>query len=185
MTFGATPALAADDLINVLGPRARYSPQIGTLVSMLTWMQRAIAPAVRGLTQAQLDYLFDAKANTIGSLLIHLGATETYYGLHTFEGKPWGSWPAEVEKQWGAAMELGDAGRASIKGHELDYYLKLLQDTREKSLAQFRKRDDAWLMTVDEKWPWGPTNTYCKWFHVCEHISHHVGQIAFLRSRLK
>jgi hypothetical protein len=185
LTLGVAPAFAADDRINVLGPRTGYSPQIGTLVSMLTWMQRAIAPAVRGLTQAQLDSLFDANANTIGSLLMHLAATETFYGLHTFEGTAWGSWSAEVKKKWDAAMELGDSGRTSIKGHDLDYYLKVLQDTREKSLAEFRKRDDAWLMAVDEKWPWGPTNNYCKWFHVCEHISHHVGQMAFLRSRLK
>ena len=81
-------------------------------------------------------------------------------------------------------MELGDAGRAAIKGHDLDYYLKILDETRQKSLAEFRKRDDAWLLAVDEKWPWGPTNNYCKWFHVCEHISHHVGQMAWLKSRV-
>jgi hypothetical protein len=39
-------------------------------------------------------------------------------------------------------------------------------------------------MAVDAKWYWGPTNNYCKWFHVCEHESHHLGQIAFLKSRL-
>jgi SAM-dependent methyltransferase len=37
---------------------------------------------------------------------------------------------------------------------------------------------------VDKDWPWGPTNNYCKWFHVCEHEAHHTGQIAFLRKRL-
>jgi hypothetical protein len=26
-------------------------------------------------------------------------------------------------------------------------------------------------------WFWGPTNNLCKWFHVCEHESHHLGQI--------
>ena len=55
---------------------------------------------------------------------------------------------------------------------------------REHSLAEFRKRDDAWLMAVDEKWGWGPTNNYCKWFHVCEHESHHAGQIDLLLKRL-
>ena len=52
------------------------------------------------------------------------------------------------------------------------------------SLAEFRKRDDTWLMSVDQKWPWGPTNNYCKWFHVCEHESNHNGQIKFLAKRL-
>jgi len=151
---------------------------------MLTWMQGAVVGASRGLTQAQLDHLFDSHANTIGALLLHLAATETYYQMNTFEGKHWGSWPDAVKKKWDPAMDLGDAGRAAIKGHNLDYYLTVLRETREKSLAEFRKRDDAWLMSVDEQWFWGPTNNYCKWFHVCEHESHHAGQIAFLTTRL-
>jgi hypothetical protein len=178
------PASAAEERKHVLGPRAGYSPQIGTLVSMLTWMQTAIPNTVQGLTQANLDYLLDSRANTIGALLLHLAATETYYQLHTFEGKKWDSWSDEIKKKWDPAMDLGDAGRATIKGHDLDYYMKILQDAREKTLAEFRKRDDAWLMAVDDQWFWGPTNNYCKWFHVCEHISHHAGQMAFLRSRL-
>jgi uncharacterized damage-inducible protein DinB len=181
-------ASAATEGLNIIGPKPGYSPQIGTLVSMLTWMQEmGIGGAVRpslGLTQANLDYLFDSHANTIGALLLHLAATETYYQMNTFEGKKWDSWSAEVKQKWDPAMNLGQAGRDTIKGHDLDYYLKILKETREKSLAEFRKRDDAWLMSVDEQWPWGPTNNYCKWFHVCEHISHHAGQIAFLTSRL-
>ena len=177
-------ALAADDRPNVLGPRTGYSPQIGTLVSMLTWMRNAVPSAAHGLTQAQLDHLFDKDANTIGALLLHLAATETYYALHTFGGVGWGRWPADVARKWDPAMNLGDAGRETIKGHDLDYYLNILKETREKSLAEFRKRDDQWLMAVDERWPWGPTNNYCKWFHVCEHESHHAGQIAFLAKRV-
>ncbi len=177
-------AVGSDDRVNVLGPRTGYTPQIGTLVSMLTWMRQAVPGSARGLNRAQLDHLFDSKANTIGALLLHLAATETYYQMNTFDGTPWDGWPDEIKRKRDAAMDLGDAGRQTIKGHDLDYYLKILQETREKSLAEFRKRDDKWLMAVDERWPWGPTNNYCKWFHVCEHESHHVGQIAFLRNRV-
>ncbi len=60
----------------------------------------------------------------------------------------------------------------------------MLQDIREKSLAEFRKRDDEWLLAVDKTWPWGPTNNLCKLFHVCEHESNHGGQIALLKSRM-
>jgi hypothetical protein len=177
------PAIAADDRPNIIGPRTGYSPQIGTLVSTLAWVQNAIPRTVNGLTRTNLDYLLDSRANTIGALLLHLAATETYYQLNTFEGMKWDSWPAAVKQKWDAAMNLGDAGRMTIKGHDLDYYLGVLNEVREKSLAEFRKRDDKWLMAVDEQWFWGPTNNYCKWFHVCEHISHHVGQMALLRSR--
>jgi hypothetical protein len=177
---------ASDSNLNILGPRPGYAPQVGVFVSMLTWMREAngVISATKGLTMADLDYLIDPKANTIGALMLHLAATETYYQLNTFEGRKWDSWPASVKQQWDAAMNLGDAGRKTIKGHDRDYYLNILQETRAKSLTEFSKRDDAWLMAVDKDWPWGPTNNYCKWFHVCEHEAHHTGQIAFLRKRL-
>ena len=179
-------AQASDSNLNIIGPKPGYGPQMGSFVSMLTWMREVngIINATKNLTVADLDYLIDRNANTIGALMLHLAATETYYQLNTFEGKKWDTWPDSVKQQWDPAMNLGDAGRKTIKGHDRDYYLNILQETRAKSLAEFRKRDDAWLMAVDKDWFWGPTNNYCKWFHVCEHEAHHVGQIAFLRKRL-
>ena len=82
-------------------------------------------------------------------------------------------------------MDRGDAGRKAIKGHDRHYYLNILQETRAKSLAEFSKRDTHGSWPPDKDWPLGgPTNTLCKWFHVCEHEAHHTGQIAFLRKRL-
>jgi len=183
----AQPSLAADATdLNVLGPRPGYSPQIGVFVSQLTWMRDAngVLSATKGLTQADLDVLFDQNANSIGALMLHLAATETYYGMHTFDGMKWDSWPDAVKQKWDPAMNLGDAGRKSIKGHDRDYYVSILHEVRAKTLAEFAKRDDAWLLAVDKTWPWGPTNNLCKWFHVCEHEAHHTGQIALLRKRL-
>lgn len=177
---------ASDSNLNVLGPRTGYTPQVGTFVSIFTWMREAngVIHATDKLATADLDHLIDANANTIGALMLHLAATETYYQLNTFDGMKWDSWPDSVKKQWDAAMNLGDAGRKTIKGHDREYYLKILQETRAKTLAEFAKRDDAWFLAVDRDWFWGPTNNYCKWFHVCEHEAHHTGQIAFLRKRL-
>jgi uncharacterized damage-inducible protein DinB len=179
------PMAPPDPNLLVIGPRPGYTPEIGTLVSMLTYIQSAVLRSVDGLTQADLDYLFDAKANTIGALLLHLAATETYYGMNTFENKPWGSWSEDIKKKWDPAMNLGDAGRKQIKGHNLDYYLDILKETREHSLAEFKKRDDAWLLHGDtEQFEKRKVNIYWKWFHVTEHESHHTGQIAFLAKRL-
>src|SRR5256885_7762883 len=152
---------------NIIGPRRPYSPHIGTLVSMLNWMRRAILIPVRGLTVAQLDYLHDEKANTIGALLHHLAAIERFYQLNTFEGKKWGDWDDATKKRWDAAALLGDAARKEIKGHKLGYYLDLLKEVREHTLAELGKRDDAWLMQIDRDFESGPINNYCKWFHVC------------------
>jgi hypothetical protein len=183
-----TVEVAAADApgVDILGPRPGYSPQVGTFVSELIWMREVngVLSATKGLTQADLDVLFDPNANTIGALMLHLAATETYYQMNTFDGMKWDSWPEEVKKKWDPAMELGESGRKTIKGHDREYYVGILHEVREKSLAEFRKKDDAWLMAVDKDWPWGPTNNLCKWFHVCEHEAHHTGQIALLRKRL-
>ena len=176
--------VSADAEENIIGPKPGYSPQIGTLVSMMTWMRGAVLGSVKGMTENDLDHLMDDKANTIGSLLLHLAATDRIYQINTFAGNPLKDLPESYKEKWGAAMDLGDAARQTIKGHDLTYYLNLLAEVRDQTLAEFRKRDDNWLMTVDKTWGWGPTNNYCKWFHVCEHESNHNGQIKFLAKRL-
>jgi len=178
----STPSPA--DELNIIGPKEGYSPQIGTLVSMMTWMRTIMLYSSKGMTTEQLDFLLDDKANTIGAMLFHLAATNAFYHEHTFNGTPWGKWDDSLQKKFGVAMELGPNARQQIKGNKLDFYTSIMEETREKTLAEFRKRDDKWLMTVDQQWPWGPTNNYCKWFHVCEHESNHNGQIKFLKSRL-
>ena len=177
-------AVSEESDVNIIGPKKGYSPQIGTLVSMMTWMRSTMLMSVKGMSQKDLDYLFDANSNTIGSLLMHLAATDRIYQINTFEGNSLKELPASYKEKWGMAMELGEPARKAIKGHDLDYYLKLLRETREQTLAEFRKRDDDWLLTVDKAWGWGPTNNYCKWFHVCEHESNHNGQIKFLKKRI-
>jgi len=187
-SYGTLPqgALAETATPNMLGPLPGYSPQIGTFVSQLTWLRErnGVLSATGPLKQTDLDYLFDKNANTIGALMLHLAATETYYQMNTFDGLKWDSWSADIKKKWDPAMNLGDAGRATIKGHDRDYYVSILHEVREKTLAEFRKKDDAWFLAADKSWGWGPTNNLCKWFHVCEHEAHHTGQIALLSKRL-
>src|ERR1700743_3534280 len=59
----------ADDDRNIIGPKEGYSPQIGTLVSMMAWLRPQVMGSVKGMTVEQLDFLLDDKANTIGALL--------------------------------------------------------------------------------------------------------------------
>lgn len=182
---GWSCSLSDSERSNIIGPIAGYSPQVGTLVSMLNWMRMVVLQSVNGMQQSDLDYLHDGNANTIGAMLMHLAATERFYQIHTLEGKPWGDWAEKDKKQWTVASELGQAARDTIKGHPLSYYLDLLKEVRQHTLDELKKRDDHWLMSVDKNWFWGPTNNYCKWFHVCEHESNHNGQIKWIRSRIK
>ncbi|MCQ0110114.1 DinB family protein [Zhouia amylolytica] len=170
--------------LNIIGPKTGFSPQVGTLVSMLNWMRHVILMPVQGMSIEDLDYIYDENSNSIGAMLLHLAATERFYQIHTFEGKKWGNWSKEDIKEWSVASGLGEEARKTIKGHELGYYLDKLNKVRENSLLELAKKDDDWLLTVDDDWPWGPTNNYCKWFHVCEHESNHNGQIKWIKSRL-
>ena len=76
-------------------------------------------------------------------------------------------------------MKLGDLGRRVVNGRELSFYLDALKEVRDPHACRTQR---AGTMTgswrVDEKLVFGgPTNNLCKWFHVCEHESHHLGQI--------
>ena len=181
------PALAHEaplkDSLLVIGPLEGYSPQIGTLVSMLNYNRDTIVRSVKGMTVEQLDYLFDPHANTIGGLLMHLAATDKFYQINTFEGRQ--NFNEAEKKEWGAASDLGAAGRREIKGHDAQYYIDKLTEVRTKTLAELKTKDDKWLLELDPIWSKRqPVNAYWKWFHVCEHESNHRGQITWLKSRL-
>ena len=112
--------------INIVGPKEGYTPQVGTLVSMMNWMRYVILRPVGGMGVKDLDYLVDDKANSIGAMLWHLAATERFYQLHTFDGRNWGDWPKADADEFGVAMGLGDGARAAIKGNPLEFYMEKL-----------------------------------------------------------
>jgi uncharacterized damage-inducible protein DinB len=160
-------------------PLPGYSPAIGRLVSMLTYVRGTVISAVRGLSQAQLDHLHDATSNSIGALLAHGIAVERVYQLLTFEERE----PSPHEEQlWAAALDLGDAGRRELKGRSLDSYLEEMAATRDATLAALAERDDVWLEQPLEHSP--NMNPHWAWFHVMEDEINHRGQIRWLRARL-
>jgi len=173
----------ADNSVFVIGPMDGYSTQIGTLVSMLNYNRHTVLGMTKSMTMKELDYLHDANANTIGALILHLGATEKFYQINTFEGRQ--DFNEDEKKVWGAAMSLGDEGRQQIKGKELQFYIDAITEVRQKTLEELKKKDDKWLLAIDPEWSKErPLNTYWKWFHVCEHESNHRGQMTWLKSRL-
>jgi uncharacterized damage-inducible protein DinB len=182
--LGSVPApVAAAENAWIIGPQPGFTPEIGTLTSMLAFTRVQVLNNVKGLSQQDLDFLLDARANTIGALLLHLAATETYYQMTTFGGMKWDALPEEAKKKWDVPMNLGEPARKAVKGNSLDFYLDALHQAREKSLTEFRTRDDKWLTTVVTEGDFS-SNNYAKWFHVAEHESNHDGQIKFLKSRV-
>lgn len=71
--------------------------------------------------------------------------------------------------------------RKTIRGHEIKYYVQLLQSVREESLKYLSEQGDEWLMS-ERKWPNGVAhNQYYLWFHVLEDEISHRGQIRMMK----
>ena len=169
-----------DDNINHIGPKKGFTPQIGTLISMLDWLSDSVIRVTKNLTVEQLDYLHDDDSNSIGSLMMHVAATEVVYQDMTFfnlEG-----FSKKNKDKWNVAMELGKDAQTIIKGNKIDYYVEAMNEARATTKLEMKKRDDKWLLSGQTKdWDW---NNYCKWFHVAEHFANHRGQMTWYRKRL-
>lgn len=167
------PVQAQNEVVPVEG----YSTQIGIMVFMLDDMKDRITDQVKELSQEQIDYVFDDKANSIGAIMMHLIATEAYYQSETLEGRPW---TEEEKKLYSTAGGLGAESREEFKGKPVQYYLDLWDEVRKKSLNGLKEKDDIWFAEqIDE----GINNHYV-WYHVLEHAASHMGQIALVKARI-
>ncbi len=154
-----------------------FSPQIGIMVDMLEEIKERITEDVRELDQAETDFLFDEKANSIGAIIMHMVANESYYQVETLEGR---TWTDEESQFWGIAGGLGEESREKIKGKPISYYLDLWDQVRKKTLEGLKTKDDAWFAAfIDDG-----VNNHWVWFHVLEHNASHMGQISLVKSRL-
>ena len=173
--------MADSDNINHIGPMEGYTPQIGTLISMLDWISDSVKKKKKNLSVEQLDYLHDDDSNTIGSLMMHVAATEVIYQDLTFENL--GKFSKKNNDKWGIAMDLGEDARKKIKGNDVAFYVTAMNEARSKTKSEMKTRNDDWLLSGETKeWNW---NNYCKWFHVVEHFANHRGQITWYVKRLK
>ncbi|NKI30393.1 DUF664 domain-containing protein [Croceivirga thetidis] len=160
-----------------LKPLEGYSPQIGNMVFMMEDLKSRITEQVKDLDQSQTDFLYDANANSIGSLLMHLVSTEVYYQLGTLEGI---DWTEEELRTLEMAGELNPRVKEMLIGKPIDYYLDLWTKVREKSLAGLKTKDDEWFASNLEE----GINYHYVWYHVMEHSANHMGQIATIMNRL-
>ena len=158
-------------------PEPGYSPQIGIMVDMLEELKDRISAEVKDLNQEQTDYLIDAQANSIGAMVMHLVATESYYQVETLEGRQWTEEEAALLQLAGG---MGPESREVLKGKPIQYYLDLWDGVRTKTLEGLKKRDDAWFASRIEE----GINNHWAWFHVLEHMAAHMGQIALVKKRL-
>lgn len=166
----------------VITPAEGFSPHIGILVSTLENCRETTIRWVQDLTTYQLDFLYDANANTIGALLLHMAAIEAAYQEYTFTGRNILDNPERIKK-WQMPMQLGERARQEIKGQPVEYYLMELKQMREQTLEQLKQLDDAWLWK-ESPWNNQVANNYWMWYHVYEDEINHRGEISWLKSRI-
>lgn len=106
-----------------------YSPNIGRMVYMLEDIKNRITDQVKDLNQLQTDFQYDAQANSIGALIMHLVSTESYYQTATLEGR---EWTEEEIESLGAAGELNAKVNGMLKGEPIGYYLDFWNDVGSK-----------------------------------------------------
>ncbi len=154
-----------------------YSPKIGTMVYMLEDLKDRITKQVKDLDQSQVDFLYDADANSIGSLVMHLVSTESYYQIATLKGR---EWTEDELARFGVADELNEEVKNILKGKPIKHYLDLWDEVRKKTLKDLKTKDDEWFASNLEE----GLNYHYIWYHVMEHSANHMGQIATIKNRL-
>ncbi len=154
-----------------------YAPKIGSMVYMLEDLKDRITEHVKDLDQSQVDFMYDANANSIGALLMHLVSTESYYQTATLKDR---DWTKEELKKFGIASEINEKVKSIVKGEPIKFYLDLWNEVRETTLKELKTKDDAWFVSNLEE---GLNYQYI-WYHVMEHSANHMGQILTVKNRL-
>ncbi|MCF7561177.1 DinB family protein [Sabulilitoribacter multivorans] len=155
-----------------------FTPQIGVIVSMLNDMKNRVENTVKNLDIESTDFLLDENANSIGTLVLHLAATEKFYQVYTFENREFNK---EEQEEWGMRMSMGNEAREMHKGKPISYYLNIYDEVRQKTLEYLKGKDDVWLAQTPEGYR---MNNHWSWYHVMEHQSSHLGQILLLKKRI-
>ncbi|WP_144611067.1 DinB family protein [Bacillus cereus] len=157
-----------------------YTKNIGELVSMLEHTKAVTLQEIKDLSVEQLDLIMPSGGNSIGALLKHIAAIEKAHQLISFQERDFTKEELEI---WEDALYLGEAGK-TIRGHDIQYYVQLLQCVREESLKYLSEQDDEWLMS-ERKWPNDVAyNQHYLWFHVLEDEINHRGQIRMMKHKL-
>ncbi|MDJ1503299.1 DUF664 domain-containing protein [Xanthocytophaga agilis] len=161
-------------------PDGCYTPCIGNLVSLLRYSRYSTLTCIHALTQYELDFYIDSKANSIGILLRHIAALETLFQCVVFEVRDL----TPNEKEFWKGSLSGELYLRLVNGHELNYYINILEQTRNKTYESLKYKDDQWLFS-ETRYPFGsPVNNYYCLFHIMEDELNHLGQIKMIKERI-
>ena len=165
----------------IIDQKEGLSLEFSKLVSMMNYTRTLTLEEVKDLTVEELDFLYDEDANSIGMLLAHMAAVEKAYQIESFQNR---EITDEEITELNPALDLGEKARQQIKGNTVDFYVKELKDTRNKTIETFKTLPDEWLFQQTPFWFDQQANNYFKWFHVFEDELNHRGQIRIIKKMI-
>jgi hypothetical protein len=147
---------------------------------MMQLVRNGTLEMVQGLNRAQLDFEPDPQANSIGSLLMHIGALEFFVIRNMFNHRPLA--PGEAQK-WTPALSQ-HLHRKAIRENELPYYINALEEVRKETLGLLQQVDDSWLYAEKPRSENVMVSNYYRIFHLFEDEISHSGQIRYIKKRI-
>lgn len=163
-----------------IGPMEGFDNQVGHLVSIMDLARQVTRNVVSGLDTRQLDFEHDSDANSIASLLMHMGAMELFVIRNMFRHR---DLREEEFRKWSPALSE-KLPLKLIKGNSLDYYLSSLQEVRNETLDLLKNVKDEWLYREHPMNERIMVSNYYRLFHLAEDEVSHTGQIKYIKKRI-
>lgn len=157
-----------------------FNYQIGILACEMNLVRSNTLNLTKKLTEEELDFNFDSQSNSIGTLLLHIAALEIKFQLNHFNRKLTNS---ELEIFNKASPY--NMNKRLVFNNNLDYYIKILKDTRIITITELKKLNDDWLLKEIKT---SDGNTIGNNHYLIKHIINdeisHQGQIKMILKRL-
>ncbi len=159
------------------------SPSIDFLKAMMEDARVTTLNRVHGISTEELHWQYAEGWNTVGALLSHIWAVETWFAIAFIEKRK----PTEEEIQLlDAGMEMGKKRPQLITNEPLEVYVKKLEESRAKMFERIATLTDKDFTEKLEGY--NPNTGYnVAWalYHAAEDEIHHRGQISIIRKLYK
>lgn len=164
----------------------RPEPQLPETIAVWIWAlqdtRTRTKQIVEDLAQAHLDYLPDGLANSIGTLLYHLAATEISWLYEGVLGKEGQQLPVDLQQYFAPGFWVSEQDRrlVPILGKPLVEHLHLLDYVRDLLLKSYQTMSPEDFRRPRRYEPYDVTPEWVL-YHLTRHEAGHQAQMLILK----